>query len=82
MAALERSCRTKRASASAVSAWQIDDAVELALIAGASGVKVTRHWRGRPPTLMLQLSAPRAEDGESAVYEGMPFAREPWGRES
>ena len=63
-------------------AWQIDEAVGFALIAGATGVKVTRHWRGRPPTLMLQLSTARAEDGESAVYEEMPIAREPWGRES
>jgi D-glycero-alpha-D-manno-heptose-7-phosphate kinase len=78
-AALNKSWEAKRALASGVSNSQIDEAVEAALAAGATGAKVTGAGGGGFLLVVCPLESQRAVREQLAHMKELPINIEPFG---
>jgi D-glycero-alpha-D-manno-heptose-7-phosphate kinase len=78
-AALSKSWEAKRALASGVSNSQIDEAVETALAAGATGAKVTGAGGGGFLLVVCPLESQRAVREQLAHMRELPINIEPFG---
>jgi D-glycero-alpha-D-manno-heptose-7-phosphate kinase len=78
-AALNKSWEAKRALASGVSNSQIDEAVETALVAGATGAKVTGAGGGGFLLVVCPLESQRAVREQLAHMKELPINIEPFG---
>lgn len=77
--AMNKSWAAKRELASGVSNTQIDDAVEAALLAGATGAKVTGAGGGGFLLVVCPLENQRAVRGRLAPMKELPIKIEPFG---